>query len=254
MLDKEYGVHIMVAAAKTIERAYGAADDIDIRMVDIDGQMLRVALKDGPDTAPPLLMFNGIGANLELAFPFLDELKGRKGIIFDVPGIGGSPLPALPYRPGTLARWSKKLCDALGYDEVDVSGVSWGGGMAQQFVHQYPSLTRRLVLCATSAGWVMQPGRPNVLSKMASPKRYTEPGYMREIAAEIYGGAFRKDPTLINRHAKAMKSTSNAGYSMQLMAMMGWTSVGWLWRFRQKTLIISGTDDPLIPVNNARLL
>ncbi|MEM9676414.1 MAG: poly(3-hydroxyalkanoate) depolymerase [Pseudomonadota bacterium] len=223
-------------------------------MIDVDGQMLRVAIKDGPDTSPPLLMFNGIGANLELAFPFLECLKGRKGIIFDVPGIGGSPLPPLPYRPGTLARWAKRLCDILGHEEVDVSGVSWGGGMAQQFVHQYPSLTRKLVLCATSAGWIMQPGKPNVLSKMASPKRYTEPGYMRAIAAEIYGGAFRKDPTLISQHAAAMKATSNAGYSMQLLAMVGWTSVGWLWRFRQPTLIISGTDDPLIPVNNARLL
>ncbi|MEO1398542.1 MAG: poly(3-hydroxyalkanoate) depolymerase [Pseudomonadota bacterium] len=243
-----------MAQAATLERAHNSANDIDIHMIDVDGQMLRVAIKDGPDTAPPLLMFNGIGANLELAFPFLDQIEGRKGIIFDVPGIGGSPLPALPYRPGTLARWAKRLCDTLGHDEVDVSGVSWGGGMAQQFVYQYPSLTRKLVLCATSAGWIMQPGKPNVLSKMASPKRYTEPGYMRAIAAEIYGGAFRRDPNLIVQHASAMKATSNAGYSMQLLAMVGWTSVGWLWRFRQSTLIISGTDDPLIPVNNARLL
>jgi len=234
--------------------AHTISNDIEIRMIDVDGQMLRVAIKDGPETSPPLLMFNGIGANLELAFPFLEWLEGRKGIIFDVPGIGGSPLPPLPYRPGTLARWAKRLCDILGHDEVDVSGVSWGGGMAQQFVHQYPSLTRKLVLCATSAGWIMQPGKLNVLSKMASPKRYTEPGYMRAIAAEIYGGAFRKDPTLISQHAAAMKATSNAGYSMQLLAMVGWTSVGWLWRFRQPTLILSGTDDPLIPVNNARLL
>ena len=77
---------------------------------------------------------------------------------------------------------------------------------------------------------------------------------MRSIAAEIYGGAFRRDDTLINAHAAGMKPSSNAGYMLQLLAMTGWTSVPWLWRLKQPTLIVSGTDDPLIPVANARLL
>ena len=100
----------------------------------------------------------------------------------------------------------------------------------------------------------MIPGKPAVLSKMSSIKRYTDKGYMRSIAAEIYGGAFRRDDTLINAHAAGMKPSSNAGYMMQLLAMTGWTSVPWLWMLKQPTLIISGTDDPLIPVANARLL
>jgi len=41
---------------------------------------------------------------------------------------------------------------------------------------------------------------------------------------------------------------------LQLLAMIGWTSVPWLWRLRQPTLVLSGTDDPLIPASNARLL
>lgn len=228
--------------------------DLDIRMMEVEGQKLRVATKTGPDGKPPLLMFNGIGANLELGVPFLSQLKDTGAIIFDVPGIGGSPLPALPYRPSTLARWAKKLCQQLGHEQVDVSGVSWGGGLAQQFARQYPKICRKLVLAATSAGWVMVPGAPSVLSKMASIRRYTDPGYMRSIAAEIYGGDFRQDDTLINSHAAAMRPSSNTGYTLQLLAMVGWTSAPWLWRLRQPTLIISGTDDPLIPVANARLL
>lgn len=232
----------------------GQQHDLDIRMMQVEGQKLRVATKPGPEGRPPLLMFNGIGANLELGIPFLSQLKESGAIIFDVPGIGGSPLPALPYRPSTLARWAKKLCQQLGHEQVDVSGVSWGGGLAQQFARQYPKVCRKLVLAATSAGWVMVPGTPSVLSKMASIRRYTDPGYMRSIAAEIYGGDFRLDDTLINSHAAAMRPSSNTGYSLQLLAMVGWTSAPWLWRLRQPTLIISGTDDPLIPVANARLL
>jgi poly(3-hydroxyalkanoate) depolymerase len=163
-------------------------------------------------------------------------------------------MPALPYRPSTLARMSKHLLEQLEIDVVDVSGVSWGGGLALQFARQYPRICRKLILVSTAAGWTMVPGKPNVLSKMASIKRYTDKGYMRSIAAEIYGGAFRRDDTLINAHAEGMRPSSNAGYMLQLLAMTGWTSVAWLWRLKQLTLVVSGPDDPLIPVANAKLL
>jgi poly(3-hydroxyalkanoate) depolymerase len=226
---------------------------VRVEMMDIRGQMVRVAIKEGDPTHTPLLMFNGIGANLELGFPFLTHLN-RTAILFDVPGVGGSPMPSLPYRPSTLARLAKNLLEMLEIDRVDVSGVSWGGGLAQQFAKQYPKLCRRLILVSTSSGWTMVPGKPSVLSKMSSIKRYTDKGYMRSIAAEIYGGAFRRDDTLINAHAAGMRPSSNAGYMLQLLAMAGWTSVPWLWRLTQPTLVVSGTDDPLIPVANARLL
>ncbi|MEM1318188.1 MAG: poly(3-hydroxyalkanoate) depolymerase [Pseudomonadota bacterium] len=231
--------------------------DIEIRMVDVGGQVLRVATRDigGKEAGrPPLLMFNGIGANLEVGFPFLEAMQETDSIIFDVPGIGGSPMPSLPYRPSTLARWAKKLCEELGHDQVDVSGVSWGGGAAQQFAYQYPNFCRRLVLAATAPGWTMVPGRPNVLTKMASVKRYTDPGYMREIAAEIYGGDFRGDREAIGPHIRAIKPARSAGYTLQLLAMLGWTSIHWLWRLKQKTLVMAGNDDPLIPLVNGSML
>ncbi len=242
-------------STETMEKqALHLPEGVRVETIDVRGQLLRVAIKDGDMSKPPMLMFNGIGANLELGFPFLSALNDRRAILFDVPGVGGSPMPALPYRPSTLARMSKHLLEHLEIDQVDVSGVSWGGGLAQQFAKQYPKICRRLVLVATSSGWTMVPGKPNVLSKMSSIKRYTDKSYMRSIAAEIYGGAFRQDDTLINSHAAGMRPSSNAGYMLQLLAMTGWTSVPWLWRLKQPTLVISGTDDPLIPVANAKLL
>lgn len=225
-----------------------------IRMIEVDGQMLRVGIKEGPADKPPLLMFNGIGANLELGQPFMAALKHTGAVIFDIPGVGGSPAPTLPYRPSTLARMAKRLMEKLGHTQVDVSGVSWGGGLAQQFAFQYPSFCRKLVLAATAPGWTMVPGSPSVISKMASVRRYTDPGYMRRIAPEIYGGAFRTDPSLISKHARAMKGATRYGYFLQLAAMTGWTSLPWLWLLRQPTLVIAGTDDPLVPVINARVL
>ncbi len=232
-----------------------SAGDITISMVNVGGQVLRVAHKPGPSDRPVLLMFNGIGANVELGFPFMNELKDTEAVIFDIPGIGGSPAPTFPYRPSTMGKLARDLVVKMRLgDQVDVAGVSWGGGLAQQFAHQFPDMCRKLVLVATAPGVTMIPGSPSVLLKMASPRRYTDRSYMREIASQIYGGAFRKDPDLIGQHAKAMKGATQYGYILQLIGMAGWTSLPWLHTLKQPTLILSGTDDPLVHVYNAKIM
>jgi poly(3-hydroxyalkanoate) depolymerase len=227
---------------------------IEIRQITVDDQLLQVAIKHGDCSGPPLLLFNGIGANWELAKPFLEALTTTTAIIFDVPGVGGSPRPLLPYRPSKLARLAAGLVGELGYAEVDVAGVSWGGGIAQQFAHQYPELCRRLVLAATAPGATMVPAGPSVLWKMATPRRYTDKDYMNRIAPDIYGGAFRSTPSLIGRHSAAMHGVRNLGYLYQLLALAGWTSLPWLWSLPQPTLILMGKDDPLVPPINGHIL
>src|SRR5712671_6269857 len=182
--------------------------DIDVQMIEVGGQQLQVAIKRGPKGRPPLLMFNGIGANWELTKPFLSALKQTEAIIFDIPGVGGSPLPAFPYRPSTIARLAMSLVEKLGHERVDVAGVSWGGALAQQFAHQYDRACRKLVLAATSPGAIMVPGQPSVLWKLATPRRYFDREFMRKIAPVIYGGSFRQNSQLIAKHAAAMSGAN----------------------------------------------
>jgi poly(3-hydroxyalkanoate) depolymerase len=224
------------------------------RMVRVDGQDLWVSVKSGAKDRPPLLLFNGIGANVELAEPFMCEMGDVETVVFDIPGVGGSPLPKLPYRPFTIARWAAGLMRQLGYNRIDVAGVSWGGGVAQQFAHQYPQICRRLILAATAPGVIMVPGKLSVLWKMASPRRYVDPDYLHSIAAEIYGGNLREDPSLLHAHAENMKGASNTGYLYQLLALAGWTSVLWLHSLKQPTLVVMGNDDPIVPMVNGRIL
>ena len=245
-----------LARLKQAEMVGSEADSsaFDVKMIEVGAQPLRVAIKHGPKSRPPLLLFNGIGANLELAKPFMMALKGAEAIIFDVPGVGGSPRPATPYRPSTIARLAARLIDQLGYRRADIGGVSWGGGIAQQFARQHYQLCRRLVLAATSPGVIMVPGSPKVLWKMATPRRYLDKGFMRRVAPEIYGGMFRENPDLIAEHAKAMWGASEVGYLYQVIAMAGWTSLPWLWTLKQPTLIMAGRDDPIVPLANAKLM
>jgi len=152
----------------------------DVRMMQAGGRSLRVATwrLDARGDHPPVLFFNGIGANIEAVAPLAEALDDRGFIIFDMPGVGGSPEPVVPYNTYTMSWTAAQLLDQLGVTEVDVMGVSWGGAMAQHFALQHAGRVRRVVLCATSAGMLMVPGRPEALAKMADPRRYVDAAFM----------------------------------------------------------------------------
>jgi poly(3-hydroxyoctanoate) depolymerase len=225
------------------------------RYVDVDGLRLRVGVRG---TGAPLLLLMGIGGNLDMWAPFEDALDGRlvQTITVDAPGTGGSGRYRWPRRMSGLASTMDTMLSELGHGAVDVLGVSFGGVLAQQLARRAPDRVRRLVLAATGAGLGGVPGSPRVLLKLATPRRYAEPDYFRRVAGEIYGGLARQDPDNL-LHGSLARFTGTptwCGYLAQLYAIAGWTSLPWLWRLPQPTLVLSGDDDPIVPLVNARLL
>jgi poly(3-hydroxyalkanoate) depolymerase len=228
-----------------------------LRRVTVAGHEVRVSVRPGTEPGPPLVLCNGIGASFDLLEPFVDAADPRIEVVsFDVPGVGGSPTPRLPYYNFPMLAWFLgRLVARLGYDEFDVLGISWGGGLAQQVAFQHPRRCRRLVLVSTATGSLMVPASPLVLRKMITPRRYRDPDYARSIAAELYGGRLRDEPelakTLLHDHSRV---GSWSGYLLQLLAGVGWTSLPGLPLVRQPTLILAGSDDPIIPLVNARIM
>jgi poly(3-hydroxyalkanoate) depolymerase len=227
-----------------------------MRMLAVGGRTLRVSVREGAPGWPPLLLCNGIGASLELLEPFVDALDPRRPVIrFDMPGVGGSPAPVVPYHLATLPSLLAGLLDQLGYRQADVLGISWGGGLAQQFALSRPDRVRRLVLVATAPGALMVPGHPRVLVRMLSPRRHRDPGHAARIAGELYGGSAREDPALARDLLHAFTRLGPArGYYYQLLSTLGWTSLPRLPKLRPPTLILAGDDDPIIPLVNARIM
>lgn len=205
---------------------------------------------------PPLLLCNGIGASFEALQPLVDSLDPRRGVVrFDVPGVGGSPPPPVPYTMPALASWVAALMKRLGHERFDVLGLSWGGGLAQQLGFQSRRRVRRIVLVATGTGSLMVPAHPRVLTTMLTPRRHRDPEYAARVAADLYGGTMRTDP---ERGAGLLHAATRAGpkrgYYFQLLAGTGWSSLPGLPFLRQPTLVLAGDDDPIIPVANARIM
>lgn len=244
-------------AAMTGERADPAPDQV--RTLAVRTVPVRVSVRPGVGaltSAPPLLLCNGIGASLEALQPLVDALDPRRGLVrFDVPGVGGSPPPPVPYSMPALASWIATMMGQLGHDRFDVLGLSWGGGVAQQLAFQSRRRVRRVVLVATGTGSLMVPGRPGVLRIMMTPRRHRDPDYARRVAAQIYGGTMRTDPA---RGARLLHSFTRSGpqrgYYLQLLAGAGWSSLPGLPFIRQPVLVMAGDDDPIIPLVNARII
>ena len=155
-----------------------------------------------------------------------------------------------------IARSVEGVLDALGYDRVDVVGVSLGGVVAQQLARQAPQRVRRLVLAATGPGLGGVPGSPRVLALMATPRRYRDPDYFQRVAGRLYGGAARHSPKAVlpSSSARFLRPPHLAAYLGQIYAITGWTSVPWLRRLPQPTLVLAGDDDPIVPAINARIV
>jgi poly(3-hydroxyalkanoate) depolymerase len=224
-----------------------------ITMEFIDGMELRTAYWQAEKKSAnlPLLFFNGIGANLELTFKLGDMFPDRDIITFDIPGVGGSPVTQFPYRPWMVARWTRKLLDKYDMESVDVMGVSWGGAMAQQYAVQYRNRVGKLILCATTAGMTMVPGKPAALSKMMDARRYTDPNYMMENFATLYGEAAEEGA---GQHVENLMAPQPMGYVYQLTAFLGWSSLPFIRFLTMPPLIMMGDNDSIVPLVNGKIL
>ena len=129
-----------------------------------------------------------------------------------------------------------------------------GGGLAQQVAFQHPRRCRRLVLVSTATGALMIPanpwcsadGHPPPLPRPRLRHLDRRPAVRRPAPRRT-----RVARTLLHQH---LRVGSGCGYLLQLLAGVGWTSLPALPLLRQPTLILAGSDDPIIPLANARIM
>tara|TARA_R110000850_G_scaffold166401_12_gene291578 strand:+ start:23037 stop:23966 length:930 start_codon:yes stop_codon:yes gene_type:complete len=234
------------------QRAALADAGVSIEYVTIRGIQMRIGRSQGQGR--PLLVCNGIGANLELLLPMVASLKGRPVILFDLPGAGGSEDFVMLPRMKNYARIALRVLSHCQCKDVDVMGISWGGLLAQQLAIFAPNVVNKLILMATSSGFTMLPGRFNALRLMTTPRRYLSRNFMARHAHTLYGGELLNNPEAAKQHARLSRAPTGLSYAQQLLAAQFFTSLPWLWRVKCPALILAGDDDPLMRLFNGRVL
>jgi poly(3-hydroxyoctanoate) depolymerase len=204
----------------------------------------------------PLLLVPGLGNNVGMWVPFMQQFPNRRIIRLDAPGTGLSSTPLFPISVPELADLLVAVLDDRGVPWTDVVGFSYGGAVAQQLAFDHPTRVRRLVLAATNCGIGAFPGWLPAILSLATPLRYYSPSFFDRTAAATNGGVTARDQSVRERMINARRSHPPAtdGYTMQLLGIFGWSSRHFLRCIPHETLVIAGDDDPLVPVANAEML
>ena len=200
----------------------------------------------------PLLLVNGLGANIEMWAPFRAALGPRRTIAFDAPGTGGSSTPFRPLTMRELAHLAYGLLDALGVEESDLLGYSFGGAIAQEMARAEPGRIHRMVLAATTCGWGALPGDPVALVALLTPTRYYF-GPATTATTAFFGDGDPRDFAIADA-ARLEHPPDPVGYAWQLVAALGWSSLGWLHRVTVPTLVVGAERDRMVHPSTARLL
>lgn len=113
----------------------------------IDGR--RVRYVDIGAGASGFVCVHGMGGSWRLFTEILPSLARRGRVIaLDLPGFGGSQMPASPVTLELLCDTAAKLATEVGLERVVFIGHSMGGPIALRFATRHPALTDGLILLA----------------------------------------------------------------------------------------------------------
>ena len=134
-------------------------------------------LEIGPTSdTTPLVLLHGLN-NSCLSWSSVAPLlaRGRRVLMPDLPGHGQSERPDVAYELAWYARVIADFLAALGLEQVDIIGHSFGGGVAQMLLLRCPERVRRLVLVAAgglgkSVGrWLRLASLPYLVEYLGQP-------------------------------------------------------------------------------------
>jgi pimeloyl-ACP methyl ester carboxylesterase len=221
----------------------------------------------------PLLLVMGLGADVFSWDRQLEPFgRERQLVLFDNRGVGRSGKPPGPYAMRAMAADAIAVLDAAGVAEADVLGISMGGMIAQELALAAPGRVGRLVLGATLARpdrtehETTKDGLQRVglgLDAIAAGVGARDVAHVNplEILSFIMPLIFtpeflmNEQDYLRQMFGKSMQfGYSVPGFVAQLGAVLAHDTLDRLAQIRQPTLVITGTDDRLVPPHHSRTI
>jgi pimeloyl-ACP methyl ester carboxylesterase len=210
----------------------------------------------------PLVLIYGYAGHSGLWFRQIPVLSKKYRVIaFDNRGMGRSDKPDIPYTVAMMAEDTSGLLDAIDINAAHIFGISMGGMIAQHFALNHPQRVISLILGCTFCGGVRSlPLRPEALAAFADFGRIKEMSpeqFVRQLIPFLFSRKFiEKNPDIVEKRvAESLEyPTPVHGITRQAEAIMDHDTYELLPRIKLPTLVISGDNDRLIPVENSRIL
>ena len=205
----------------------------------------------------PVVFINGLGSTMDMWNPpVLSRISEYfRVIIFDNRGTGFSSSSDKPFSIPLFARDTAALMDALGISSAHVLGLSMGASVAQELALAFPGNVNRLILVAGECG-----GPESVRMEMEIMAQIMDKsGTGHDVASRMFSLLF--PPSWLATHdpfswcPEVFETTSEESIARQASAFFGWTgSFFRLGEIHSPTLVITGTDDVIVPPVNSHII
>jgi pimeloyl-ACP methyl ester carboxylesterase len=225
----------------------------------VEGSGIRFAYRLlGPSTGTPLVLLQHFSGNIDAWDPAVVNALAadRPVIVFDNAGVGRST-GQTPDNVGAMARDAVIFINLLGLSEVDLLGFSLGGCVAQQIAAENSRLIRKLILVGTAP----KGGEEHLLAVLQEAFSKTDAPDIRlplfftpSSASQSAGLAFLKRAKV--RTEDRDTDNGSAVTDPQAKALITWCATpdpehAMLRAIKQPTLVVCGSNDTMLPVENA---
>jgi pimeloyl-ACP methyl ester carboxylesterase len=211
-------------------------------------------------SGPPLLMIMGMsGTALHWGEPFLDALRGDfEVIVYDHRGVGASSSLEGAITTAEMAEDAAGLLAALEIDSAHVVGISMGGMIAQELALAHPQLVRTLTLgCTYCGGEGSSVTAPEVIQRLTEAMFSGDRERALRTAFEVnVSAAMAEDSEPFERWLAIAEQRAVAVpvIMAQMQACMAHDASARLSELMMPTLVVHGTEDQMLPVENGRLI
>jgi len=210
---------------------------------------------------PPIILITHVGGSALAWHREFIELLSRdfRVIVFDNRGTGESDQPVGPFTALDMAEDAMAVLGQLDIARAHVLGLSMGGAVAQELVLHAADRVDKLILVSTLAGWAnATPTRDWAREALAAA---ADPALSRLEAARkwlpaYYSTAYlsEHEADVLEQMARMMAHTSPRTLALQGEAIAAFDTYDRLAEIRRPALVIHGTADAVVPIENGRLL
>jgi pimeloyl-ACP methyl ester carboxylesterase len=216
--------------------------------------------RSGNADGPPLLLIMGMsGTSLHWGEPFLELLRVDFDVIaYDHHGVGASTPLGGPITTREMADDAAALLGALELDSAHAMGISMGGMIAQELALGHPQLIRTLTLGCTYCGGegsalAAESDLAGLVEAMGSGdrERALRAGWEINVSPAM---AADDDAYAAFRAIAMRRAVALPVIMQQMQACAAHDTNARLGQIALPTLVIHGTEDRLLPVQNGKLI
>ena len=207
----------------------------------------------------PLVLIRGLGSNADHWYAQIPAFSSHFSVVtFDNRGIGRSQKTEEPYTISMMAEDTVALMDSIGISRAHVLGISMGGMIAQRVALTYPLKVHGLVLACTHCGGGHAVRTSEEIGKIFVEYIFTGSQEAAQKAATCLftERTLNERPEIIHQYQEVSKKfvPESATLISQWKAVQGHDTWAGLPNIKTPTLVITGSEDILIPPQNSTIL